>query len=59
MPRVSILLPVRDAAATLGPCLDSLQGQTVADHEVIAVDDGSTDGTGALLDSRAAAALGS
>jgi glycosyltransferase involved in cell wall biosynthesis len=55
MPRVSILLPVRDAAPTLGPCLDSLQGQTLADHEVIAVDDGSTDGTGALLDARAAA----
>ena len=55
MPRVSVLLPVRDAAPTLGPCLDSLLGQTLADHEVIAVDDGSTDGTGALLDARAAA----
>jgi glycosyltransferase involved in cell wall biosynthesis len=55
MPRVSILLPVRDAATTLGPCLDSLVGQTLSDHEVIAVDDGSTDGTGALLESRAAA----
>ena len=29
MPRVSILLPVRDAAPTLGPCLDSLLGQTL------------------------------
>ena len=48
-PRVSVLLPVRDAAATLGECLDSLRRQTLADHEVIAVDDGSTDATPALL----------
>ena len=54
MPRVSVLLPVRDGAPTLGPCLDSLLGQTLRDHEVIAVDDGSTDGTDVLLDARAA-----
>ena len=29
MPRVSVLLPVRDGAPTLGPCLDSLLGQFV------------------------------
>jgi glycosyltransferase involved in cell wall biosynthesis len=48
-PRVSVLLPVRDAASTLGECLDSLGGQTLADHEVVAVDDGSTDATRSLL----------
>jgi glycosyltransferase involved in cell wall biosynthesis len=48
-----VLLPVRDAAATLGACLDSLAGQTLADHEVIAVDDGSRDGGAATLDARA------
>jgi CDP-glycerol glycerophosphotransferase len=44
VPRVSVLLPVRDAGATLDACLDSLAGQTLADHEVVAVDDGSRDG---------------
>ncbi len=55
MPRLSVLLPVRDAAATLDACLDSLAGQTLADHEVVAVDDGSRDGSGELLLARAAA----
>jgi glycosyltransferase involved in cell wall biosynthesis len=53
-PRVSILLPVRDAAATLPECLDSLRTQTLADHEVIAVDDGSMDGSGEGLATAAA-----
>jgi glycosyltransferase involved in cell wall biosynthesis len=55
VPRVSVLLPVRDAAATLDACLDSLAGQTLADHEVVAVDDGSRDGSGERLLARAAA----
>lgn len=53
MPRVSVLLPVRDAAATLDDCLQSLRAQSLDDHEVIAVDDGSRDGSGERL--RAAA----
>jgi glycosyltransferase involved in cell wall biosynthesis len=53
-PRVSVLLPVRDAHATLPACLDSLAAQTLADHELVAVDDGSRDGSGAYLRSRAA-----
>jgi hypothetical protein len=53
-PRVSVLLPVRDARATLGACLDSLETQTLADHEVVAVDDGSRDGSLAYLRERAA-----
>jgi len=52
VPRVSVLLPVRDAAASLGACLDSLAAQTLADHEVVAVDDGSRDGSGELLRAR-------
>jgi len=52
-PRVSVLLPVRDAGATLDACLDSLAVQTLADHEVVAVDDGSTDGSGRVLAERA------
>jgi hypothetical protein len=52
-PRVSVLMPVRDAAATLGACLDSLGAQSLSDHEVVAVDDGSRDGSGEILRARA------
>ena len=50
VPRVSVLLPVRDAAPWLASSLASLARQSEADHEVIAVDDGSRDGSGELLD---------
>jgi glycosyltransferase involved in cell wall biosynthesis len=53
-PRISVLLPVRDARATLAACLDSLAAQTLGDHEVVAVDDGSRDGSGDYLRARAA-----
>jgi glycosyltransferase involved in cell wall biosynthesis len=49
-----VLLPVRDAAATLEECLDSLATQTLGHHEVVAVDDGSSDACWEIL--RAAAA---
>jgi len=55
MPRVSVLLPVRDARATLPECLRSLAAQTLEDHEVVAVDDGSTDGSAEVLLSEAKA----
>ncbi len=45
MPQVSVLLPVRDAGPALDECLASLQAQLLADFEVIAVDDGSEDGS--------------
>ena len=54
-PRVSVLLPVRDARDTLDACLDSLAAQTLGDHEVVAVDDGSADGSGERLRERARA----
>ncbi len=50
MPAVSVLMPVRNAATHLSACLDSLARQTLADFEVVAVDDGSTDGSGELLE---------
>lgn len=52
-PRVSVLLPLRDEAPFLAECLDSLSAQTLSDFEVIAVDDGSTDATPAILDAHA------
>jgi len=42
-PSVSVLLPVRNAAKHLPEALDSLRAQTLAEHEVVAVDDGSDD----------------
>ncbi len=42
-PLVSVLLPCRDAEATLAEALASLQAQTFLDWETIVVDDGSRD----------------
>lgn len=45
MPKISILLPARNAAATLESCLTSICRQTERDWECVIVDDGSTDET--------------
>jgi glycosyltransferase involved in cell wall biosynthesis len=45
---------VRDACTTLPACLASLRAQTLLAHELIAVDDGSRDGSRALLEQWAA-----
>jgi glycosyltransferase involved in cell wall biosynthesis len=45
-----VLLPVRDAAPWLASSLASLWRQTFADFEVVAVDDGSTDSSGEMLE---------
>lgn len=49
MPRISILLPVRNGAATLPEALDSIRSQTFTDYEVVAVNDASDDATAAVL----------
>ena len=51
---VSVIIPVFNAAPYLRGCLDSVLAQTLNDIEVICIDDGSTDGTGAILAGRAA-----
>ncbi len=53
-PRLSVIVPARDEAAAIGPCLESLLAQDHPDLEIIAVDDRSTDGTGAVMDEMAA-----
>jgi glycosyltransferase involved in cell wall biosynthesis len=50
---ISVLMPVRDAGPTLTAALESLLAQTEPAWELIAVDDGSTDESGAILQSRA------
>jgi glycosyltransferase involved in cell wall biosynthesis len=52
-PRVSVIVPVRDEERYLAEALDSLAAQTLEEHEVVVVDDGSTDGTAALAESYA------
>lgn len=48
---VSVILPVRNGEAYLGRCLDALGTHLVAGDEIIAVDDGSTDGSAKILES--------
>lgn len=48
-PAVSIVLPFHEAGATLPAALASLRGQSFLDWELIAVDDGSTDGGAAAV----------
>ena len=48
-PTISVLLPARDAEAWLDEALRSIEQQTFGDFELVAVDDASTDRTGAIL----------
>ena len=48
-PLISVLLPVRNAAAHLDECLDSLEAQSAPEVQVVVVDHGSSDATPRLL----------
>jgi len=51
-PKVSVLMPCYDAADTLDEALDSLAAQSLQNHELVAVDDGSNDSTLEVLQQR-------
>ena len=54
-PLFSIITPAYNAAGTVGAAIASAQAQTLDDFEIVVIDDGSTDGTGPLLERLAAA----
>jgi glycosyltransferase involved in cell wall biosynthesis len=49
MPKVSIIIPAYNQERLISQTIDSALAQTYPDFEVIAVDDGSTDGTRSIL----------
>lgn len=52
-PLVSVIVPVYNCERFLADCLDSLLAQKLPSFEIICVDDGSTDGSPAILEAYA------
>ncbi|MDD3346975.1 glycosyltransferase [Oscillibacter sp.] len=52
-PTVSIIVPVYNAEGTIARCVESILGQEYGDFELLLVNDGSRDGSGALCDAYA------
>ena len=50
MPKVSVIIPIYNVEKYLRQCLDSLVNQTLADIEIICINDGSTDGSLSILE---------
>lgn len=50
---ITLILPVYNTAPWLGRCLDSLQAQSFRNFECICIDDGSNDGSAAILQEHA------
>lgn len=51
MPKVSVILPVYNGERFVRESIESVLGQTFTDFELIIINDGSTDGTGEILNS--------
>jgi glycosyltransferase involved in cell wall biosynthesis len=50
IPTISVVLPVYNAASYLAAAVSSILGQTFGDFELIAIDDGSTDGSAQIIE---------
>lgn len=48
MPRISVIIPIFKAEEHLRSCIDSIRRQTFEDWELILIDDGSPDNSGAI-----------
>lgn len=53
-PKISVVMSVYNNAPYLPKSIESILGQTCGDFEFIVIDDGSTDGSGAIIDGYAA-----
>ncbi|MDR1963459.1 MAG: glycosyltransferase [Planctomycetaceae bacterium] len=54
VPQISIIIPVYNVEPYLRECLDSVVNQTMREIQIICVNDGSTDGSFAILEAYAA-----
>lgn len=53
LPLISVIVPIYNMEKYLAKCIESILGQTYAKLEIILIDDGSTDQSGAICDSYA------
>ena len=49
-PKISIIVPVYNVELFLPRCIDSILNQSFADFELLLIDDGSKDKSGAICD---------
>ena len=54
MPKLSVIIPIYNVQDYLPACLDSVLDPEVGEYEIVAVDDGSTDRSGAIAEEFAA-----
>lgn len=50
MPKISVIVPVYNTEKYLDRCIQSILAQTYTDFELLLIDDGSTDSSGAICD---------